>query len=377
MTMKRPSLRAATAIAGTLATLSLGLTACGGSDGATTTDDGLTKVTIGISPFQDTYLPYIGQVKGWFKEAGLEVELKTLAWNAVMPAVASGSVDMAINNTTGVVSVANTSPGVVYAYGFNPFTKGTALMVRPDGGIKSVEDLESAGADHATAVKEAIEQLKGKTVVTTEGTDMGKALDQALQSVGMTSDDVKVVDMDTDAGLAAFLSGTGDAYIGGVPERAKAEQEGMTAAIVGADLAPAPINGVVTTQKFLDSDEDAVLELVNVINRIVRYCNDNTDDCAKTITDQLNKTTAAGLTTAGFEQYWQNIEEYAGTAAEAKSMILDESGVAYWKKTWDGDNDYLTSTKAIPSAVDASTNFVMQKVWDDYVAKYGADETGY
>jgi hypothetical protein len=57
---------------------------------------GLTKVTIGLSPFQDTLLPIIGKEKGWFEKEGLAVEFKTLAWNAIMPAVAANAVDVAV-----------------------------------------------------------------------------------------------------------------------------------------------------------------------------------------------------------------------------------------------------------------------------------------
>ncbi|CAN5327689.1 hypothetical protein BH09ACT1_BH09ACT1_20040 [soil metagenome] len=336
----------------------------------------LTKVTIGISPFQDTYLPIIGQEKGWFTKAGLDVTLKSLAWNSVMPAVISGDVDMAINNTTGVVSVANADPDVVYAYGWNPFTEGSALMVRP-GDNKTVDALEKTLGTHAKARTAAIKALKGKTIVTTLSTDMGKQINDALDSVGMTASDVKFVDMDPDAGLAAFLSGTGDAYLGGIPQRAKALDEGMKIALAGPDLAAPPINGIVTTKQYVADDEPALLSFINVMQRIIRYCDAETKACGTTITDKLNSETAAGLTLAGFTSYWQKIELYAGSAKQTKAMILDEDGVAYWKTTWDSDNTYLVGTKAIPAAVKSSSNFLMPKVWKDYVKKYRENETGY
>lgn len=369
--MKIARLAAAAAAASSLL---LVLAGCSGPAGSQ--NSGTTKITVGISPFQDTYLPYIGQVKGWFTKAGYDVELKSLAWNSVMTAVASGSVDMAINNTTGVVSTANANPDIVYAYGWNPFTEGTALMIRPNGTLKSLDQLQKTESK-ADAEKAVIEQLKGHTVVTTEGTDMGKALSVALARYKIPESAVKVVDMDTDAGLAAFLSGTGDAYIGGVPERAKALSEGMVVGVAGPALAPPAINGVVTTKSYLSSHQSAVLAFVNVMNRIIRYCDAKTDECGKTITDELNKSTAAGLTLDGFKQYWQKIELYAGDAKTAKSMILDPSGVAYWKASWDSDNTYLVGTKAIPKAVDSSKNFQMETVWKAYVAKYGETETGY
>src|SRR5258707_14780004 len=88
---------------------------------------GLTKVMIGLSPFQDTLLPIIGKEKGWFEKEGLDVEFKTLAWNAIIPAVASSAVDVAVYNTTGVVSVYNKQPDLVFWYPWNIFAKGAAL----------------------------------------------------------------------------------------------------------------------------------------------------------------------------------------------------------------------------------------------------------
>ncbi|TAM68511.1 MAG: ABC transporter substrate-binding protein [Microbacteriaceae bacterium] len=370
--MKRTKL---TLIAGATTVL-LGLAGCSTTGAEGNNSSAAEKVTIGISPFQDTYLPYIGQVKGWFKSAGLDVQLKSLAWNSVMTAVASGSVDMAVNNTTGVVSAANANPDVIYAYGWNPFTEGTALMIRPDGPLKTLDELKK-NQSKAEAEKSVIEQLKGRTVVTTEGTDMGKALSIALSRNHIPESDVKVVDMDTDAGLAAFLSGTGDAYIGGIPERAKALSEGMKVGVAGPALAPPAINGIVTTKGYLAKNEKSVLKVINVMHRIIRYCDAKTDQCGTTITDQLNKTTAAGLTLDGFKQYWQKIELYAGDAKAAKQMILDPTGVAYWKTSWDSDNSYLVGTKAIPAAVPASSNFDMQRVWTAYVKEYGETEKGY
>jgi len=347
------------------------------SSGPEKADDGLTTVTVGISPFQDTYLPIIGEEKGWFADAGLKVELKSLAWNSVMPAVISGEVDMAINNTTGVVSVANADPDVVYAYGWNPFTEGSALMIRPDGGLKTVDALEKKLGDHKKARTAAIESLKGKTIVTTLSTDMGKQINDALDSVGLSASDVKFVDMDPDAGLAAFLSGTGDAYLGGIPQRAKALDEGMEIGLSGPDLAAPPINGIVTKRDYVTAHEDSLLAFINVMHRIIRYCDAKTDECGQTITDSLNKETAAGLTLDGFKSYWQKIELYAPNAQAADSMILAKDGVSYWKSTWDSDNNYLVGTKAIPAAVDSDAHFLMPKVWKAYVAKYGEDETSY
>lgn len=357
--------------------VALSLAGCGQPNNSSSSDAELTTVVVGISPFQDTYLPIIGQEMGWFEEVGLDVEMRSLAWNAAMPAVISGDVDIAVNNTTGVVSVANADPDVVYAYGWNPFTEGSALMIRPDGDLKSIDVLEDETGDRDEARTEMIESLSGKTIVTTLSTDMGKQINDALASVGMSDEDVNFVDMDPDSGLAAFLSGTGDAYLGGVPQRSKALEEGMEIGLAGPDLAAPPINGAVTTRQFVEDEQSTLLAFIDVMHRIIRYCDAETDACGKTITDRLNEETAAGLTVDGFKEYWQNIELYAPNAESANDMILSEDGVAYWQTTWDSDNAYLVDTEAIPAPVDADSNFLMPEVWQAYVDKYGAEQTGY
>ena len=230
-----------------------------------------TKVKLGISPFQDTMLPIVAEQKGWFDEAGLDVELTTLGWDAVMPAVASGSVDVAINNTTGVVSVAERAPEVIYWYGWNPFTEGSALMGRPDIGLETVDGLVAEGVPYEEARTQVFEQLSDLTVVTTMATDMGKQVTAALESVGVDVDDVEIVDMNPDQGLAAFLSGTGDVYLGGIPQRTRATAEGMVVVASGPDLAPPPDQRLRHDLEIRDRERgrDAGLDERHVQNRQV------------------------------------------------------------------------------------------------------------
>ncbi|WP_120005172.1 ABC transporter substrate-binding protein [Nesterenkonia muleiensis] len=373
--MKRSRFYAGLAVS----TMLLPLAACSpdGESSENGNGDELTTLTVGISPFQDTYLPLVGQEMGWFEEVGLEVELRSLAWNAVMPALSSGDLDAAVFNTTGVVSVANTDPEAVYAYGWNPFTEGSALMIDPESGLRSIDDLEGELGDREEARTEAVEQLEGRTVVTTLGTDMGNQLMNALESVGMNQNDVNIVDMDPDAGLAAFLSGTGDAYLGGVPQRGTALNNGMEVGLAGPDLAPPPINGLVTSASYLEENKETLLAFLNVTHRIIRYCDDETETCGEIITERMNQETADDFTVEDFVDFWQNIELYAQDAQSAAEMILEEDGIAYWRDTWDSDNNTLVDGGDIPAAVDPAEHFLMEEVWEAYVDEYGEEETGY
>jgi hypothetical protein len=144
----------------------------------------------------------------------------------------------------------------------------------------------------------------------------------------------------------------------------------------GPDLAPPPINGFVTTEKFATKNQDAMLRLLHVMFKTVRYCNAKTSDCASIIVGRLNSQTGAKFTNKNYLDFWQKLETYMGNAAEVQKNILSPSGYSYWQKTWNGDNAFLFSeSKQIPKAVPAS-HFWGNKVQKLYIAKYGASEQG-
>jgi NitT/TauT family transport system substrate-binding protein len=344
---------------------------------ASSAEKSLTRITIGISPFQDTLLPTIGKEKGWFESEGLDVVFKTLAWNAMMPAVASNAVDIATYNTTGIVAVYNKQPEITFWYPWNIFTQGAALMGRPNIGLKTMKNFEKEGMAHRDAVKSTVQQLKAKTIVTTMGSDMGKAVVMATGDNGLSRSDYKIIDMDPDQGLAAFISGTGDAYLGGIPQRTRLTKEGYLTLLSGPDIAPVPLNGWVTTKAFAEKNKESLLKLQHVMFRIIRYTNANQDVVAKAITDRLNQETGAKMTIAEFKRFWNEIENYPNNAAEVQKDILNQDGFAYWKRTWDNDNQYFVEIeKLIPIKVPYDA-FWGDKVQKEYVEKYGDNETGF
>ncbi len=338
----------------------------------------LIKVRMGISPFQDTLLPLVGVDKGWYAEEGLDVEMTTLAWNDIMTTLASGSIDLAVNNTAGVVSVVHQFPEAIFWYGWNIFDQASALMGNPASGLKTVKDFEAQGMSHEEALRATFLQLKGRTILTTMGTDMGKEVVAALSSVGLDyQKDATIIDMDPDQGLAAFLSGTGDAYLGGLAQRTRTEKEGMVVLASGAELAPPPINGFVTTEKYATENEDVMLKIQHVMFRIMRYCDANKEECGTFITDTLNSRTGSSMTVTDFTDFWQRLEHYDLNASEVQRDILSPEGYCYWKLTWDSDNKGLYEEQhVIPAPADYS-HFWGDKVQELYVTKYGADETGY
>lgn len=335
----------------------------------------LAKVRFGVSPFQDTLVPIVGGEKGWYKEEGLDVEFSVLGWTEVMEALSAGSVDVAINNISSVVATHQQNPNIVYYYGLNPFDNGFALMIRSDGKLKTFQQISQQYPDRETAIKMTAAQLKGKTVVTTGKTDMEQGVAAAARKGELDfKKDIKIIDLNPDEGLAAFLRGEGDAYIGGIPQRTTASKEGMIEMLTGADLGPPPINGLVTTKQYAEAHQDELLKILRVWFKTVKHINSNMDDGASIIVKKMNASSGGNFTVEDFRKFWNNYESYPASPREVQQLILDPKGKNYWKARWDDCNTYFYDiTRAISQPVKPEDAFWMEKAHKAYTEKYGAE----
>ncbi len=338
--------------------------------------DNAPVVRFAISPFQDTLVPLVSQEKGWYKQEGLTVDLKILGWTEVMEALSSGQVDVAINNISSVIATHERNPQLVYYYGLNPFDDGFALMIRPKGSLKPLSQMLQLYASREEAVRATAAQLRGRSVVTTSKTDMEQGVAAAARRGGLDfRKDVRIIDLNPDEGLAAFLRGEGDAYIGGIPQRTRAAKEGMIEMLTGADIGPPPINGLVTTKQYAKDHQDVMLKLLHVWFRTVRYIDSNIDDGGGIIIKVLNRYSAGDFTLDDFKRYWNHFEHYPATPRAASDLILSPSGRNYWKARWEDCNLYFFEiTHTISKPVDASDAFYMPLAQEAYVHRYGDTE---
>lgn len=186
--------------------------------------------------------------KGWIEEefAGEDTDIRwvlSLGSNKALEFLNGGSVDF--GSTAGAASVIGRANGIpikaVYVYSKPEWT---ALVTRPDTGITRIEDLE------------------GKRVAVTRGTDPHIFLLRALDSVGLTEDDIKVVLLQHPDGFRALDAGQVDAWAGLDPHMAKAELESGAALFYrNADL---------NTYGILNVREDFAERYPNVIRRVLK-----------------------------------------------------------------------------------------------------------
>lgn len=182
------------AVAGLVSTSFMGLNAAA---------EAAEKLTVAHSTWIGYGALYIAKEKGYFDEAGVDVELKIIeASSDAIAAMQGGQIEASAS------SVDN----------FSLFAgNGAKLSV-----IMSLD--ESHGGDGIVSKKEIAElsDLKGRTVAVQKGSVSQFILSQALDKAGLQLSDVNAIDMKSGDAGAAFVAGRVDAAVTWQPWLSKA-----------------------------------------------------------------------------------------------------------------------------------------------------------
>ena len=201
--------------------------------------------------------------KGWleeeFKKDGIAIRwVQTLGSNKALEFLSAGSIDFGSSaGAAALVSKINGNPiKSIYVYSQPEWT---ALVTRKDTKITKIED------------------LKGKSVAVTRGTDPHIFLVRALQSVGLTEKDIKPVLLQHPDGKTALIRGDVDAWAGLDPMMAQAEvQDG--ARLFYRNKA-ANTWGILSTRiEFLKDHPDLVKRVLAVYEKARKYALANYDE---------------------------------------------------------------------------------------------------
>jgi NitT/TauT family transport system substrate-binding protein len=236
-----------------MAVLALVLGACGaldeGGDGkdVVKADEGATEVKVGYlhTIAVDDKL-WLGQVEGQWADAGLDV--KTTQFDTgieLSQALTGGSIDVAI---MGGVTSNFPAQGQGKIFMLNSRETATArLMVQGDSGIESVAD------------------LKGKKIITTEGTTADIYLHRALEKAGLTRDDVTVVNAKMPDAVQAFIGGKVPAVALWVPFDLRVKESGKGAEEIdhAGNYPDAGVaDGWIANNKWYDENQDTVKKII-------------------------------------------------------------------------------------------------------------------
>jgi len=293
-------------------------------------------IKLALSPYQDVLSTHIGLQKGWWRENGIELELVPAGWPEATAALAAGAVESG-NGCEGEVMLQYQKVRDLRYANELYIWQGSNIIVRPNEGYKTYWDFINEGMSHEEAVKAVGQQLRGKTV-NAEGAGVVQQIRLLAEKAGVDFDkEVKHIDMEASEGLAAFLSGTGDFYSGGIPQRTRAEDEGMVEIITNKELNPEGLIhcGFVVRQPFVDEHFDLLVRWQHVIYKEMQYIQENPQDGLGIIVQKVVETTpSTNMTVDRLRGIWNNWELFPSTPKEAWDLTVPEDARYYWKPRW-------------------------------------------
>ena len=145
----------------------------------------------------------LGKDRGYYDEAGIDIDIRSgNGSSSAHRLVANGDSLFAYGSCAAMVSLAAqgaplVSVGVIDAMGTE------AILVRPDAGVKSIED------------------LKGKKLLTTANAGVNTFFPLVLKNAGVSEKDINLTVVPDGALVSAYLQGTGDAVgiLGGLDDK--------------------------------------------------------------------------------------------------------------------------------------------------------------
>jgi NitT/TauT family transport system substrate-binding protein len=207
----------------------------------------------------------IGIQKGWFKEAGVNVDFAWFEYAPSMDAYSAGKVDaVAVTNGDALVTGSSGAPSKCIL--INDYSNGNDMIVAKPG-IKSVAD------------------LKGKKIGVEVGLVDHLLLLKALESAKLTEKDVKIKNVSTDQTPQALKSGTVDAIAAWQPNSGQALKElpGSTAVFTSANAPGLIFDHLCVNPKSLAERRADWDKVVKVWFQIADFIKDpkNVDEAAK------------------------------------------------------------------------------------------------
>ena len=249
--------------------ISLTITACGSAQGEG--NDTLDKVVLDYAYYSPTSLALkeFGWAEEVFEEQGIKVEwVLSHGSNKALEFLNSSSVDF--GSTAGAAALIAKSNGSaiesVYIYSKPEWT---ALVAPGDSDITSVE------------------QLKGKKVAATLGTDPYIFLLRSLQEVGLSSKDLEIVNLQHADGANALLTNQVDAWAGLDPHMAKAEID-SGAKLFLRDHDKNTYGTLNVRSDFKEEHPEVVEKVIEVYEKAREWVIDNPEEAAEILAKEAD-----------------------------------------------------------------------------------------
>lgn len=230
----------------------------------------VTKVKIANLPIVQGLPLYLAIEKGYFKDAGLDVEMiKFEAPNQIVDAMLNGQVDFTSpSGAMGILGVADfKNPGkfkIYAAAGGDDVVQNDAILVKKDSATKNIQE------------------LKGKKLGILPGIQWRTIAQHILQQNSLTTDDVTLVELAAGLQAPALASGEIDALLGVEPTPTIVKAKGIGTELVNMVTVKYVANpfyggaGAVRTE-FATQNPNTTKKVLDIFQRAIKEINENPD----------------------------------------------------------------------------------------------------
>ncbi len=296
------------------------------------------KVIISMSSGVNQVPSLVAQAEGYFKDEGLDVELKPVARGAVaIEAVSGGSVQFAESAHTTFFSAINKGlplEGVaVAARGYY----GKLIATPENKDLKTFAD------------------FKGKKIGTQVGTGMHMVLQMLLEKEGLTEEDLGISNVrvnDMPAAMAA--GGQFDAVLGWEPGMQRIVQGGYGVEVITAhqieDMAQITYPFILSSPRdYVAAHPDVVQGVANAYAKAHKFVRDHPDEAVAIYKDYLDST-GGGMDTETVKYMMFDTDRFGGVDYTDRDMVDLVSTVDFLKRTREG----FENMPAIEDSIDKS-----------------------
>ena len=282
------------------------------------------EIRFGHEPYGDHTQASIGVKMGWFNDVGINLVDggKVIANENTIPVFASGQLDVMSGSVPLFLGATRQLPPFKYFFYADMFL-GYAIMAQPDKGYKSVQDFIAAGAPTDQAVKQAVEQMRGKKFGYPAEMAIKGFINLALERGGLTLNDVHGVIAEDSRTAAMMISGDLDFEVGGVPAHLTLQSKGFKPIITSADLASSAKPSVDSEEleavfhdgwgaldKWIKANHESVLRLSSVGWRINQFIHDHEDEAMDIHIPFLNKSAGTNFDKETFRVVYHSLDPF-------------------------------------------------------------------
>ena len=273
---------------------------------------------------------FIAQEKGYFEEAGLNVDIQVIEDESTYAAlITQGSVQF--------LATAQDPNIKMYANGAT-----SRYVLTMDA---------SVGADGLVTTGDiaALDDLAGRTLALDKSASSYYFFLTALENgSSLTEEDIEVIDMGdtTEAGLA-FMSGAVDAAIMWEPELSEALEtvEGSHALVTSADYPDTILDSLVVNTKYAEENPDVVEAISEAWYKAIDFLNENPEEAYELMASGFDEVSAEdiandvnGLSFFGREENAAMIDE----SNEKSIYALSQNMADFWMAKGECETDDLT-----------------------------------